>query len=77
MFWIFGEHDAWMTTGERARRQHSEWLTRALVSGRRVPRIPIRAVSAGGWGELMSRPNGRVIAERWWRRTLRALDEVV
>ncbi|MDX2148395.1 MAG: hypothetical protein SFZ23_12815 [Planctomycetota bacterium] len=57
--------------GEVARRLHSAWLTAALASGRRFPRIPLRRVDAGGFDWLMSRPEGPQRAERWWKRALR------
>lgn len=52
--------------GARARREHSDWLTRALQSGARWPRIPTRRVSQGGFAEFMSRQDGPRRAERWW-----------
>ncbi|MBU6412383.1 MAG: hypothetical protein KGS45_02830 [Planctomycetes bacterium] len=68
--------DAWdaMTAGERARLLHSRWLTEALRSGRDLPRIPLRRVEEGGWEELLAKPKGRDVAERWWRRALRWVD---
>ncbi len=57
--------------GARARREHSEWLTWALKSGKRFPRIPIRAVQAGGWDWLTATPHGRGLTDRWWKAALR------
>jgi hypothetical protein len=68
--------DGWdaLTAGERARLLHSRWLTDAMRSGRPMPRIPLRRVEVGGWEELLARPKGRDVAERWWRRALRWVE---
>ena len=66
-----------LDAGRRMIREHSAWLTRML--GRRrtrgIPRIPVRKVSEGGFSKLMSTPNGRFRAERWWERTLQSLED--
>lgn len=52
---------------ERLRRFHSAWLTWALRrGGAGLPRIPVRAVSEGGYGPLMATSEGREWAEAWW-----------
>lgn len=58
--------------GERARRMHSAWLTRAIRhgGGQGLPRIPVRRVSEGGYGPLMATVKGREWAEQWWGDTL-------
>jgi hypothetical protein len=88
---IGGVSDAWYTgrmawglwtqrrlvsASEVFRRQHSLWLTRALLSGREYPRIPVRAVARGGWSRLMARPGGPALAERWWAGALARVDDV-
>jgi hypothetical protein len=60
--------------GEKARREHSAWLTKALAGTRRYPEIPVRPVPEGGFDELRHRPNGMKLAERWWRMALRRVD---
>lgn len=60
--------------GEKARREHSAWLTRALAGTRRYPEIPVRPVQDGGFDELRNRPNGLKLAARWWRMALRRVD---
>jgi hypothetical protein len=54
--------------GERARREHSAFLTQALRNriGVRHPRIPTRRVDRGGFDRLMADPRGRDAADRWW-----------
>lgn len=64
LFWRNRLQDA----GERARREHSAFLTQALRTrlGVNVPRIPRRKVDDGGFDRLMQDPRGRAAAERWW-----------
>jgi hypothetical protein len=76
MLWGPTTHRRILSAGELFRRQHSLWLTRAMRSGREYPRIPIRAVDAGGWTRLMSRPGGPALAERWWARALDRVDDI-
>ena len=76
VFRWFGE-GARLNAGRRMIREHSAWLTRMLSRPRTrsVPRIPVRRVSEGGFGSLMSSPAGRHRAERWWERTLHRLED--
>ncbi|MEM8739407.1 MAG: hypothetical protein AAGG38_13170 [Planctomycetota bacterium] len=48
----------------------SAFLTWALAQERDLPRIPRRAVSAGGFGKLMDRPMAKVVVTHWWGRAL-------
>jgi len=41
----------------------------------RLPRIPVKKVSEGGFAGLMSTPAGRYRAERWWERALEQVDD--
>lgn len=72
MFWLGPKRQE--TPSERARREHAEWLTRALSTGRVYPRIPTREVERGGFDHLRSSPKGRAIAARWWRTALERVD---
>ena len=59
------------SAGERARRVHSAWLTRALTDPRLGgPRIPVRPVDHGGFDAMLARPGGRQVASGWWRRAI-------
>ena len=60
--------------GQRARREHSQWLTRAMTEGRSYPRIPARRADLGGFSELLSRPEGRIVVDWWWAHTLEQVD---
>ncbi len=66
------------TPTERAIREHSSWLTRAVAAWKSgqdtTPRIPVREVSEGGFSELVASPTGRAWADRWWESTLVGLD---
>lgn len=56
------------------RRVHERWLTRAMASPARYPRIPVRRVADGGFAPLVSRPGGRELADRWWTIALDRVD---
>ena len=72
---IFGLSRRLETAGERARRLHAEWLTRALTSGGvRAPRIPVRKVSEGGSENVRTSPEGRAWADSWWSGAFRSTD---
>ncbi len=63
--------------GERAREEHSRWLTQALYgrsAGFNYPKIPTRRVDAGGFDKLMSDRRGRRAAANWWQRIFRDDD---
>ncbi len=57
-----------------ARRLHSSWLTRAIRAGVKMPRIPTRLVRDGGFAEVVSTPEGRAWADRWWAEALETPD---
>lgn len=74
MFWRgFGFGDA-LSPSQLMRRVHELWLDRALRSGKRYPRIPLRRVDRGGYDPLRTRPGGRDRAERWWTLALERVD---
>ena len=61
--------------GERARREHAQWLTRATMGGGvRAPRIPVRKVSEGGYEFVRNSPDGREWADAWWKGAFRSTD---
>jgi hypothetical protein len=70
MIWDFWRKKQLEEAGALARRQHSEWLTRALASGKAFPRIPTRRVDKGGFQGQMERKAGPGRAETWWRLAL-------
>lgn len=72
-----GSHRIDLTThAERARRVHSAWLTWALASDERFPRIPRQAVGGGGYDTLLATPRGRAVCRRWWQRALDAVERL-
>lgn len=70
MIWDFLRKKSLEDAGELARRQHSQWLTDALETGKDVPRIPLRRVDQGGFSRHMERKTGPGRAEQWWRLAL-------
>lgn len=56
--------------GARARREHSQYLTRAMLGFTRtpLPRIPTRRVDKGGFDKVMRDERGRRAADQWWRK---------
>ena len=64
------------TPGEAMRRQHSVFLTNAMLMGKKYPRIPTRAVTHdnNGFAELMARKHGPEHAEKWWNLALERVE---
>lgn len=56
--------------GAKFRAEHSAWLTHALRTRARYPRIPAKRTDTGGFDRLMSLPTGPMHADRWWRIAL-------
>lgn len=71
---FFARNRRLITAGEKARRLHSAWLTRALAEPSRFPRIPARPVRDGGFRRLVATPRGRAWADGWWSDTFDTLD---
>jgi hypothetical protein len=63
-----------MDEGDFACLLHSRWLSEAMRTGRRYPRIPTRPVITGGFAPLMNRANGPDLARRWWKAALARVD---
>lgn len=61
--------------GERIRRQHERWLSRALrAEGGGPLRIPVRRVDEGGFSAMLAAPGGRERAEQWWMEAFASLE---
>ena len=73
MRWVFWPNDE-RAKAEAFRRVHERCLSQAMRRPERLPRIPIRAVSHGGFSGLIASPAGRRAIERWWERVLSAPD---
>lgn len=65
-----------LAAGRKARLLHSAWLTRAVREDRVYPRIPARRVDEGGFAELLSTQEGRVVVDWWWEHTLSQVDDL-
>lgn len=72
MFWRFFNDDE--SRGALFRRMHERWLTRALKSPSKYPRIPIRRVDEGGFDHVRSQPQARARADQWWGLALERVD---
>lgn len=73
---LLGRRNRLETLAERARREHSHWLTCAMADpGRYWRRIPIRRVDRGGFSALTGDPAGRAWTERWWRKAIDSAPE--
>lgn len=59
-----------LNPGQRMILEHARWLSWALRHRRRLPRIPVRKVSEGGFARLMATRRGREFAADWWDETL-------
>ena len=53
--------------------EHSAFLSWALRRHRRLPRIPRRRVSYGGFAAMLKRPGARAAVTHWWRWALKQL----
>ena len=72
---LFLRHVRLIGAGERARRQHSAWLTHAMADPRRAfPRIPTRPVREGGFSAVTATSAGRAWADAWWIGTFDEMD---
>jgi len=75
-FWRFWSRKDLLDAGERARREHEEWLTRAISSGKSYPKIPLKPAATGGYSELMERPGGEQLAAAWWEAAFGRVDRL-
>lgn len=64
-----------LDAGARFRAEHSRFLTLALLSGRRYPRIPSKRVDQGGYTGLMKLDEGEKRAAMWWAAAFMRLDD--
>lgn len=52
------------------------WLNWALQTDYPLPRIPRRRVDEGGFSSLLGVPAARAAFDRWWGKTLDALERI-
>ncbi len=64
-----------MDAGQRFRAEHARFLTLALRSGRKYPRIPIKRVDQGGYSGLMRLSEGEKRASMWWSAAMNRVDD--
>ena len=74
MLWIGRSSRRVRDAGARFRAEHSAFLTWALGSRRRFPRIPAKRVDHGGYSGLMKLGTGEKRAATWWGLALSRMD---
>jgi hypothetical protein len=67
---FLSDYYLFLSPSEKARRQHENWLNRALRRDSRALRIPTRRVDRGGFGATMSSTEGVIWAEEWWNAAI-------
>ena len=60
--------------GTRFREEHSAFLTAALGSKKRYPRIPAKPVDQGGYSGLLKLERGEKRAAMWWGAAMNRMD---
>ena len=75
MIWNGFRRKKVLDAGARFRAEHSRFLTLALLSGRRYPRIPSKRVDQGGYTGLMKLDEGEKRAAMWWAAAFMRLDD--
>lgn len=74
MIWRWMSKAARLEAGAKFRREHSLWLSRALIERRQYPVIPTHRSDRGGFARLRATPEGRARAELWWELALQRVD---
>jgi len=75
-FWKYWTQSQFIEAGERARQEHALWLTQAMRSRKPYPKIPLRAVDAGGFERLMHKQGGERLTTSWWEAAFARIDRV-
>ncbi|MEM1208667.1 MAG: hypothetical protein AAF586_04035 [Planctomycetota bacterium] len=63
-----------LETPEQMVRETSAFLTWALPRAGRLPRVPTRRVSEGGFSSMASIPGARQRLARWWTVSLETVE---
>ena len=75
MLWLGWRHKRVRDAGARFRAEHSAFLTKALLGGRRYPRVPKKKCSQGGYSGLLKLDTGEKHAAMWWGLAMSKLDD--
>ncbi|MHA7814729.1 MAG: hypothetical protein ACX94C_15210 [Phycisphaerales bacterium] len=75
MIWNGFRRKKVLDAGARFRAEHSRFLTLALLSKRRYPRIPAKRVDHGGYTGLLKLDEGQKRAAMWWAAALNRVDD--
>ncbi len=76
MLWNGFKRKKIIDAGERYRAQHSAFLTFALRTTRRIPRIPRKRADEGGYSGLLKLESGQKRASQWWSVAIMKLDDL-
>lgn len=76
MLWNGFKRKKIIDAGARYRAQHSAFLTFALRTTRRIPRIPRKRADQGGYSGLLKLETGERHAAQWWSLAMMRLDEL-
>lgn len=75
MMWLGLRKKRLLDAGARFRAEHSRFLTLALRSGRKYPRIPTKRVDQGGYSGLLKLSEGEKRAAMWWSTAMNRVDD--
>lgn len=75
MIWLGLRKKRLLDAGARFRAEHSRFLTLALLSGRKYPRIPTKRVDQGGYSGLLRLSEGEKRAAMWWAAAMTRVDD--
>lgn len=76
MLWNGFKRKKIIDAGARYRAEHSAFLTFALRTTRRIPRIPRKRADQGGYSGLLKLDTGERHAAQWWSLAMMKLDEI-
>ena len=76
MLWSGLKRKRLLDASARYRAEHSAFLTFAMRTSRRIPRIPRKRADQGGYSGLLKLETGEKHAVRWWTLAITKLDEI-
>jgi len=74
MIWNGFQRKKIIDAGAKFRAEHSRFLTLALLSGKKYPKIPSKRVDLGGYSGLMKLTEGEKRASLWWAKAIEQVD---
>ncbi|MDF1808295.1 MAG: hypothetical protein P1U42_01215 [Phycisphaerales bacterium] len=74
MIWNGFQRKKIIDAGAKFRAEHSRFLTLALLSNKKYPKIPSKRVDLGGYSGLMKLTEGEKRAALWWAKAIDRVD---